>query len=157
MKSTISNFKKMSLLILVLFSATLLKAQENGISLVNKKTNQTVFLKENKRILVKTTDGKFFKGRFKNVDGKSIQIGKDTIAIDSVVKIKRKTIGLAIVSAVMVVGMGTPAIIMGAATGGFAVLLIPVGVEIDVIGFVLPTMPSGHKRKKWDYAIVGGN
>ena len=157
MKDIISDFKKVSFLILVLFSTAILKAQESGISLVNKKTNKTVFLKENKRILVKTNDGKFFKGRFKTLDDKRIKIGKDTIAIDSVVKLKRRSVGLAIVSAVVVGGIGTPIIIACISTGGITVLFIPAGVAIDGLGFIIPSLPNGHKKENWDYAIVGGN
>ncbi len=152
-----ANFKFLFIGLVMSFSNQLLIAQENGITLVNKKTNKTVFFKENKRILVKTTEGKFFKGRFKTIDDKLIKIGKDTIAIDSVVKLKRRSVGLAIVSAVVVGGIGTPIIIGTAATGGVTLLILPLGVAIDGVGFGIPAIPNGHKKANWDYAIVGGN
>ncbi len=61
MKILLLNFRKLLFFVLIFYSNAQLQAQENGINLVNTKTNRTIFLKENKRILIKTADGKNLK------------------------------------------------------------------------------------------------
>lgn len=102
------NLKIVALVFFLMFSSTMLKAQEKGINMKNKENGKTVFLKENKRVAVKTDSGKVFKGRFKIVDDKSIAIRKDTIALTSIAKIKRRPVGLSIASGLLVAGIGKP-------------------------------------------------
>ncbi|RTY95759.1 hypothetical protein [Flavobacterium sp. GT3R68] len=146
--------KKFVIFSLILFSPTLSNAQDKGIDLVNRRTNKTTFLKENKRILIKTDKGKVFKGKFKIIDSESMVIRQDTIAMNSVVKIKRRPVILAVVSGVVIAGIGSPIIVACAATGGVAWLVLPIGVAIDGIGLAIPAIPRGHKKEKWEYTIV---
>jgi hypothetical protein len=150
------NLRKITFLIFVLFSSIMLKAQEKGVNLTNKESGKTVFLKENRRVLIKTDSGKVFKGRFKIADNNSIIIRKDTIALTSVASIKRKPFGLAAVSGVIIMGIGTPVIIASAAQGGLALLALPVGVGIDGVGLIPPVLPKKYKKHEWDYAIATG-
>ncbi|MFC7775063.1 hypothetical protein [Flavobacterium sp. GCM10027622] len=147
------NLKIVALVFFVMFSNMMLKAQEKGINMKNKENGKTVFLKENKRVAVKTDSGKVFKGRFKIVDDKSIAIRKDTIALTSIVKIKRRPVGLSIASGLLVAGIGTPVTIVSIAYGGYAVLLVPVGVAIDGVGLALPAFGRRYKENNWDYVI----
>ncbi|MCL9806013.1 hypothetical protein NAT51_10790 [Flavobacterium amniphilum] len=148
------NLRKITILIFVLFSAIMLNAQEKGINLTKRENGKTVFLKENRRVLIKTDSGKILKGRFKIVDNNSIVIKKDTIALTSMASIKRKPFGLAAASGVLVLGVATPIVVASAAAGGYAVLLIPAGAAIGGIGLALPTLPKKYKKEDWDYTIV---
>lgn len=38
--------------------------------------------------------------------------------------------------------------------GGFAVLLLPVGLLDSGIGLLIPEIGNSHKKFKWDYKIV---
>jgi hypothetical protein len=155
MKYINADLKKLLSLLLFFVSTELLFSQESGINLINNKTNRNVFFKENWRVLVKTTDGKSFKGRFKVNDEGSIIVGrKDTISIDSVSNIKRRSLGLAFTSGLIVGGIGTPIIVASAATGGIVLIVLPLGIAIDAVGFVIPALPRGHSREKWTYSIV---
>jgi len=79
-------------LLFSLFSTTVLFSQEQGIVLEKKNSERINFLKENKRIKVITANGSIFYGRFSIVDENTIAINNSTIALDSVVKIKRKSL-----------------------------------------------------------------
>ncbi len=128
-------------------------AQESGISLINTKTDNVDFIKENRRVVIKTADGKKYRGKFKIINTESIRIRKDTIAINSVEKIRIRPIIVNVLSKTLLI-IGTTAIVAGAAAGGYGVLVIPVGVLIDGVGLILPLLPYDHLNKNWDYKIV---
>jgi hypothetical protein len=150
------NLRKTTFLIFVLFSSMMLKAQEKGVNLTNKESGKTVFLKENRRVLMKTDSGKVFKGRFKIVDNNSVVISKDTIALSSIVLIKKKPLGLSIASGVLVLGVATPIVVGSAAAGGYAVLLIPAGAAIGGVGMALPAFSRRYVATNWSYAVATG-
>ena len=67
-------------------------SQNQGILLKKKNSERIDFLKEHKRIKVITANGKKFYGRFSIVNDNTIIINNSTIPLNSIVKIKRKSL-----------------------------------------------------------------
>jgi len=129
-------------------------AQDKGVVLKEKSSDRTVFLQENKRIKLKTKDGKVFVGKFKIVDDNTIMIKNATITLDSISTIKRRSLVSSIGSPFVVAG-GTILMIAGVAgalSGGYGVLLvvlIPPGIPMILV----PVISNNHVPEKWSYSI----
>lgn len=145
---------KAIILFLTLVFCINLQAQK-GILLIKKSNQKTTFLNENRRIKVFLQNGKAKAGRFKIVDNKTIIIKKDTLALDSLVKIQKASTFSAIISPVsMAIGGTFLAIgIAGAIAGGYGILatiiLVPPGLPM----FVIPNCTRKHNSEKWEYEI----
>lgn len=145
---------KSYLLLAFLFCFSMVFSQERGIVLKSKTTDRTAFLPEHKRIKLKTKDGTVLVGKFTIVDDHTIQIKDTPVVLDSIVKIKRRSLVSSIgspfvfVTGALMVTVG----IAGAAAGGYAVLLvvfIPPGVPM----VLLPVISNNHEPEKWEYVI----
>lgn len=142
-------------LLFSLFSTTVLFSQEQGIVLEKKNSERIDFLKENKRIKVITTDGSVFYGRFSIVDENTIAINNSTIALNSVIKIKRKSLTSLIGSPVVPL-IGVIFILGGTAvadTGGSGAIA---GVGLLSSGFAMTLaslISNKHEKEKWEYKI----
>ena len=133
-------------------------SQERGIEFINKNNSKRIeFLKEHKRIKVKTTDGKTYKGRFTIIDDKTIMINKITITLDSIVKIKNHALFGTIVSKVLIsIGVITISGIAVSTTvkqsgndDGIAIIAIGVfGTLVGGIGTTIPLSKESHKIEK---------
>lgn len=134
---------------------TIAFGQNEGINLIKNTSNDTTFLKENRRIKVKTTDGKSIAGKFSIVNNSEIQIKDQVIAIDSIVSIKKASTFSAIARPISIT-VGAVFIlagIAGVASGGYAVLLaafILPGLPL----FIVPFTTNKHPVKKWTYEIT---
>jgi hypothetical protein len=49
------------------------------------------------------------------------------------------------------------AIVVGVSAGGFALLLVPVGIVDTGIGFFITAIGDNHKKYKWNYKIITNN
>jgi hypothetical protein len=142
-------------LLFSVFSTTFLFSQEQGIVLEKKNSERINFLKENKRIKVITADGSVFYGRFSIVDQNTIAINNSTIALDSFVKIKRRSI-TSLIGSPIVLLIGVIFILGGtavAATGGSAAIA---GVGMISSGFTMTLaslISNKHEKEKWEYKI----
>lgn len=89
-------------------------AQEKGINLIKNTSNKTTFLKENRRIKVRTIDKKAIAGKFTVLTDSTISIKNKIIPIDSIVSIRKASTFSTI--------LRTTSISIGAvaAVGGFA-------------------------------------
>ncbi len=146
--------KKLLSFILILVSMATF-AQEKGIYLVNKKNNDSIFLKENKRIKIVTLEGKTLRGKFTISDSTSITIKGDTIALDAVIKIRRASMFHAIADPVSIF-LGSVLLIGGFAglysdglAGLFALTMLPSGFIMTLV----PTITNNHIPSKWEYYI----
>ena len=130
-------------------------AQQKGILLSSKTDDDTEFFRENKRVKIKTIDGKKHTGRIQIVDENTIKIDNDLIAIGSITKIRRQSLFSAILSGGFI-AIGGAAVVGGAtdkASFG-ADLIIIAGVLSGGIGTIIPAIGVNHKKYKWDYKIV---
>ena len=141
-------------LVVILISFTTL-AQEKGIHLVNKKNNDSIFLKENKRIKIVTLDEKAYRGKFTINDSISIVIKGETIQLDSIVKIRRASKFHAIADPVCIT-IGSLFIIGGFAglySGGIAVIFALTMLPPGLIMTLVPAITNNHEATKWEYFI----
>jgi hypothetical protein len=132
-------------------------AQEMSILVQNKNSEKSIYLEQNKRIKVVTTDGRRYFGRFTVVDDKTISINNTLISLTSIEKIKRKslvsTIATPIVCYVAVyLILGGTAV---AAIGGRS--FAPIGLGLISTGFALPPIAlisNKHPKDQWRYTLV---
>ena len=129
--------------------------QEKGI-LVTKKNDSSgaVFLKENKRIKVKLANNKTFFGRFKIESDSTFSIRGNSISLDSIVKIKRKSLALTIATPVIVYA-GFNVTVVGVVVALF--LSPPLGALTTVVGtsmIVVPLVSNKHPSNSWAYSII---
>ena len=129
-------------------------ATEKGIILTKKDSTQTSFLKEHKRIKVKLLNGKVFVGKFTIVDDKTINIRENIISLDSISKIKRRSVVAAIMSPIIIyygsvfIGLG----ILFLASQTYSEL----GIAFSAIGaplILIPSISEKHWSSKWKYSI----
>lgn len=136
------------------FSQNIETIEEKGIILRRKDSSETTFLKENKRIKVKLLNGKVHVGKFIIVNDSTISIRNNEISLDSIAKIKRRSVFNTII---------TPIIIYyGVTFTGIGILLIAtqtyaeVGVVFSAIGLPMligPITSESHRPLKWKYSI----
>ena len=145
------NTFKAVLFFFMLFNSAV--AQKNGILLTSKTDDDTEFFRENKRVKIETNEGKKYTGRIQIVDENTIMIDDDLIAINTIIKIRSQSLLSAVLSAGFIL-IGGAFVVGGALAGGYAVLLIPVGLVGGGIGTLISAIGDNHKKYKWDYKIV---
>jgi hypothetical protein len=149
------TIKNVLLLCVFLFSGLFLTAQESGISLKKENSRKSLFLKENKRIKIRTVAGEKIIGNYTIVNNETIMIKKQTVALDSIVSISKHSRFSSIASPVFaVIGsvfvtVGTAGLIAGS-YGVLAAPLIPLGLPLVLV----PILASKHKSTAWKYEIV---
>ena len=147
--------KNLLLVLVFLFNGFLITAQENGISLKKENSKKSLFLKENRRIKIRTLDGKKIIGNYTIVGDNAIKIKNQTVALDSIVSISKHSKFSSVASPVFVV-IGTIFVVTGTAgliAGSYAVLaapLIPLGLPLILV----PVLTNKHKSTAWRYEIV---
>lgn len=122
--------KKMALLMFCLLIGNSLFSQEQAIKITNQLSKKEIVIKENKRIKIKTVDGKRISGRFK-IENNSIIIEDEQIALADIAYIKRHPLLVSILTSSVL-------IYAGVVLAGAAVL---VGVLIDSSAYLL-TIPA---------------
>ena len=139
----------------MLFNSSLVFSQEKGIILNDKKTEETEFLKENKRIKVFTIDGTNYTGKFKIIDDNTIEIDGVNIPLDSIMKIKRRSLTSALLETTFYVygGIIVAACIVAAAVDPLFLIAIPVSFPFIGIAILIPGLENSHKLKRWSYSI----
>ena len=145
------NTFKAVLFFFMLFNSAV--AQKNGILLTSKTDDDTEFFRENKRVKIETNEGKKYTGRIQIVDENTIMIDDDLIAMNTIIKIRSQSLLSAVLSAGFIL-IGGAFVVGGALAGGYAVLLIPVGLVGGGIGTLISAIGDNHKKYKWDYKIV---
>lgn len=140
---------------ILLFNSSLVFSQEKGIILKDKKTEETEFLKENKRIKVFTIDGRNYTGRFKIIDDNTIEIDGEKIPLDSVMMIKRRSVTSAIIETTFYVfgGIIVVACIAAATFDPLILILIPVSFPFIITAALVPALENNHLQKRWSYSI----
>ncbi|SEA81878.1 hypothetical protein SAMN05443667_10990 [Flavobacterium gillisiae] len=140
---------------LLLFTSSFLTAQEKGIYLENRSKNKTIFLPQNKKIKITTSEGKKLAGNYTIVDDKSILIKNQLISLSSVVAIKKYSTYSAI-TATAGIAVGSLFTVVGAAgiiAGGYGFIASPLA-PIGLAMVLIPVLSNKHKREKWEYKIV---
>lgn len=133
-------------------------AQHRTLSLHKIITKRNFTIVENKRIRVKTIEGKAYKGKFSIIDNNTIAIRKDTIALSSIVKIRKQSFVSGTISTIFKIYGGTILVygLTYAVQGGLAsaiglIIIMPIGAAIGSISFIING--SNHKSSMWEYKI----
>ena len=131
-------------------------AQNKGINLIKNTSNATTFIKEDRRIKVKTTDKKAIAGKFTVLNDSTISIKNKIIPIDSIISIRKASTFSAIASPISIVVGGALLVggMVGLAAGGYGLLVTAAFLPPGLPLFIVPFTANKHPIKKWTYEIV---
>lgn len=151
--------KNISLVIISLFFFNIVVAQKQAIKITNLKNNKEKIIKENKRIKLKTFDGRKIKGRFTIENENTIVIKGVQVDLTDISQLKRNPLLTSILTSTFLIygGMivGGIGIIIGvfADTAGFWLTLPAAGMVYT--GIRTPNINKNHKVDKgWKFEIV---
>ena len=146
------------ILFFVLFLTTLTAfSQQKAIEITNKNNGKTRFFKENQRLKIRTLDEKKHVGRWHFSDKQTIQIGIQSIKIDSIRSIKRQTAVLGTVkTGVLIAGLATMSASLASAKSGNnnAFLLFVVGGGTTIGAGLMESINTNRSNRKWTFKIV---
>ena len=130
-------------------------SQNRNLKLEKINSEKTKEIKENKRVKIQTNDGKKHIGKFTIVNDSTILINNKIILLDSIVKVRQKSLFSSITNPVFIT-VGSLALIFGTAgavAGGYGyfatVVLVPPGIPL----LLVPSIVNQHPKNKWKYTI----
>ena len=136
-------------------------AQTQVLSITNITKNKEIFITQNKRVIVKTKDGKRIKGRLKIIDNETISLKGTVISLNEIVLIRKNPLLVSLLidgvffyfaGATLAVG----AIIAAFIQAGYAGYLIA-SASLIALGIISPKVTKGYKSKNgYKYKIVSG-
>tara|TARA_B100001059_G_C17287424_1_gene311110 strand:- start:65 stop:418 length:354 start_codon:yes stop_codon:yes gene_type:complete len=97
--------KKLLLLIIGLFFINVAMSQNNALKITNLNTNKEKIIKENRRIKLKTSDGRKIKGRFKVENNSNIIIDDVRINLTDIEELKRNPLLTSILTSLIYVSI----------------------------------------------------
>jgi hypothetical protein len=149
--------KKITFIAFLVFSMSHSFAQEKFIQLTKDETGKVKLFKENKRVKVKTLDGKKFIGKFSIVNESTISIKGNEIKIENIERIKSRSVGAGIVGTVLTVtgyvGLGVSAIIVIVDPSN-ALKAAVISLAVGGSGIFINEFVATHKSSKWSYKII---
>jgi len=157
---------KTYLVLLIAFFSIVSHSQEKSIIIHKTDTDRSKEIMENKRIKVVTADGTKHWGRFTVVDASHIMINEKVIPLDSIVKIRRKSLGGTIILPVLIVygsvyvaaGAAVYVALVGSSTATVAAIAGGAVAAPGVALIVIPSTPNNHpKDRTWEYTIKYNN
>ena len=161
-KNKLQSISKMLILILLMIFGFASNAQTKGIKLINKISNDSIFLKENQRIKIQTIDGKIIAGKFTLINDSIISVKNKIIQLDKIVTIRKastfsgiiRTVSITFGSIFIAGGLGFAS---GPKSSSGYVDVNGIGAIIATIGTpfaIVPLTVNKHQNKKWKYVIV---
>jgi hypothetical protein len=151
--------KKLIVLMICLFITNILCAQDvQAIRITNQTTQKEIFIKENKRIIVGTLDGKKLSGQL-SIENDTITIGTEKLVLADIQYLKRNALSTSAATTGLLVYGGAIAAGFGVIIGTFAdpsgyLLLIPAAGMI----YAGIKSPNFHKKyqteKDWIFEII---
>ena len=142
-------------------------AQKKGINLINKKSNDTTFIKESSRIRITTIDRKSFAGKFTILNDSAIIIKNKVFEIDFILSIKKVSTFTAITNPIIkLIGsiflLSSFALTTNASSssGGYSGVTQEFGAFLALTSLpiiILPNTVNKHQVKKWKYEIIDKN
>ena len=142
-------------------------AQKKGINLINKKSSDTTFIKENRRIRISTIDRKFIAGKFTILNDSAIIIKNKVFEINSILTIK-KVSTLSAISNPIIKLIGSIFLLSSFAlttnasssSGGYSGVTQEFGAFLALTSLpiiILSNTVNKHQVKKWKYEIIDKN
>lgn len=152
--------KKLTLLLFSICLANLMFSQQASIKITNNTSDKEIVIKENKRIKIKTTDGKKISGRFQVEDENTILIKNERISFADIAEIKRNPLLVSILTSTTLIYLGAVTVGIGAIIGVFGessgfLLAIP-GAAMIYTGIKAPNFNRKFKNdgNKWSFEII---
>ena len=151
--------KKLILLLSFLFLSQVSVSQISSLKITNLTTNKEKVIKENRRIKLKTFDGRKIKGRFKIENNSTIFIDNVRIDLMDIQELKRNPIllsilgsGFLIYGGAITAGLGVIIGVTGNPAGFW--LVIPAAAMIYA-GIKSPNINKNYKRDNgWKFEVI---
>ncbi|MFK5889489.1 MAG: hypothetical protein QM486_02020 [Flavobacteriaceae bacterium] len=151
--------KKIIILLISVFFINLTFSQERVIKITSPNSNKEITIKENRRIKIKTFDGKKISGKFKILDNENILIKNRRIELTDIQKIKRNPLLISIVTDVFIIYNGVAllgaSLVISAFTSESSALLLMIPASGIIYGGIKsPNFLKGYnKNRGWKYKI----
>jgi len=148
----------LTLIVFLLWSGNAV-AQNKSLGIKNKETGKQIYVKEKRRIRLKTTGGEKLSGRFWIVNTDTILIRKKAVAIADIIKIKRHPLLMNIVVnsyMYFFAAAGVSGAILGTLfTGQYEILLVIIpSVFLAWAAGESPNPIPAFKKEKWNFEII---
>ena len=143
--------KKLFLLSFSLLCTVTVNGQNKALKISSTSSSKEIIIKENKRIKIKTIDGRQLKGRFKTVGESFIIIDDVKVDLQHIKELKRNPQLTSIITTVSLVFLGTVTaglgILIGALSDSTAFWLTLPGAAMIYLGLKSPNLYKKHSIK----------
>ena len=143
--------KKLFLLSFSLLCTVTVNGQNKALKISSTSSSKEIIIKENKRIKIKTIDGRQLKGRFKTVGESFIIIDDVKADLQHIKELKRNPQLTSIITTVSLVFLGTVTaglgILIGALSDSTAFWLTLPGAAMIYLGLKSPNLYKKHSIK----------
>lgn len=152
-------FYRITLIFLAFCTFQMGIAQERMVKMTHQIAQKEITIKENRRVKVKTTDGRKIKGRFKILGDQTIVVNNRKIELREIQEMKKDPLLVSIFSGAVLIYAGALAIGMGAIIGVFVqssgfLLAIP-GSALIYAGTNPPNFSRRYKKDgQWRIEIL---
>lgn len=145
------------ILIILFFIPISVLAQSYSLEIINNETGKISYIKENKRIKIRTVTGQKLQGRVTFTDSVSLEIKGTKIPLEELTFIQRRPLGVTLAGIGLLtiggVGIGiSPLILFVDRIGGIAVFATSTGLVGT--GIVLPHLSKRYKLEKYTFKII---
>ena len=143
--------KKLFLLSFSLLCTVTVNGQNKALKISSTSSSKEIIIKENKRIKIKTIDGRQLRGRFKTVGESFIIIDDVKVDLQHIKELKRNTQLISIITTASLVYLGTLTagigILIGAFSDSTAFWLTLPGAAMIYLGLKSPNLYKKHSIK----------
>jgi hypothetical protein len=158
------NFTQKILLLILFVLGNAVFSQEKKLEITHIESGKARYIKENKRVVLKTVSGEKHKGKLFFIDENSIKIKGDTIMLEDIYSLRRNPLVKSIVKTtllatggVLIAGGGVA--LATATTSNWnslaAAILIGGAVVIPLpLYFIVKVTDRIYKNTEWSYKII---
>ena len=143
--------KKLFLLSFSLLCTVTVNGQNKALKISSTSSSKEIIIKENKRIKIKTIDGRQLRGRFKTVGESFIIIDDVKVDLQHIKELKRNPQLISIITTASLVYLGTLiagiGILIGAFSDSTAFWLTLLGAAMIYLGLKSPNLYKKHSIK----------
>tara|TARA_B100000989_G_scaffold266649_1_gene220278 strand:+ start:63 stop:530 length:468 start_codon:yes stop_codon:yes gene_type:complete len=143
--------KKLFLLSFSLLCTVTVNGQNKALKISSTSSSKEIIIKENKRIKIKTIDGRQLRGRFKTVGESFIIIDDVKVDLQHIKELKRNPQLTSIITTASLVFLGTVTaglgILIGALSDSTAFWLTLPGAAMIYLGLKSPNLYKKHSIK----------
>ncbi len=140
-------------------TSSLAQSTEQFLKVSRPESNQEVLIKEQKRVKLKTSDGRNLKGRLQIVDSNTIAVEGIEIALEDIMEIKRNPLLVSIFTSGALIYVGAAVFGIGILIAAFgqpagALLTIPAAGMV-YLGIKSPSLSRNMQTAKaWQLEII---